>query len=92
MPAAPVLAQYDVWLPCISSPSGAARAAVDNLTKSLALEWAPSGVRINCVAPVSENVTSKKILRHSNSQILNVQIHLRMFHVAGKFNIFRNRS
>lgn len=33
--------------------SGAARAAVDNLTKTLALEWAHSGVRINSVAPVS---------------------------------------
>uniref|UniRef100_A0A8C9ELT5 Peroxisomal trans-2-enoyl-CoA reductase n=1 Tax=Pavo cristatus TaxID=9049 RepID=A0A8C9ELT5_PAVCR len=35
------------------SHSGAARAAVDNLTKTLALEWAHSGVRINSVAPVS---------------------------------------
>ncbi|KFV10048.1 Peroxisomal trans-2-enoyl-CoA reductase, partial [Tauraco erythrolophus] len=33
------------------SHSGAARAAVDNLTKTLALEWAHSGVRINNVAP-----------------------------------------
>ncbi|XP_076872072.1 peroxisomal trans-2-enoyl-CoA reductase isoform X2 [Brachyhypopomus gauderio] len=31
--------------------TGAARAAVDNLTKSLAIEWANSGVRINSVAP-----------------------------------------
>ncbi|NP_001017727.1 peroxisomal trans-2-enoyl-CoA reductase [Danio rerio] len=31
--------------------TGAARAAVDNLTKSLAIEWAHSGVRINSVAP-----------------------------------------
>ncbi|KAF7660928.1 hypothetical protein LDENG_00272680 [Lucifuga dentata] len=31
--------------------TGAARAAVDNLTKSLAIEWASSGVRINSVAP-----------------------------------------
>jgi peroxisomal trans-2-enoyl-CoA reductase len=35
------------------SHTGAARAAVDNLTKSLALEWAASGVRVNSVAPVS---------------------------------------
>ncbi|XP_062336965.1 peroxisomal trans-2-enoyl-CoA reductase [Osmerus eperlanus] len=31
--------------------TGAARAAVDNLTKSLAIEWASSGVRINAIAP-----------------------------------------
>ncbi len=31
--------------------TGAARAGVDNLTKSLALEWASSGVRVNAVAP-----------------------------------------
>ncbi|XP_007908523.1 peroxisomal trans-2-enoyl-CoA reductase [Callorhinchus milii] len=33
------------------SHTGAARAAVDNLTKSLAIEWAHSGVRVNAVAP-----------------------------------------
>ncbi|XP_060117244.1 peroxisomal trans-2-enoyl-CoA reductase [Heteronotia binoei] len=33
------------------SHSGAARAAVDNLTKSFAIEWAKNGVRINSVAP-----------------------------------------
>uniref|UniRef100_A0ABI7YJL4 Peroxisomal trans-2-enoyl-CoA reductase n=1 Tax=Felis catus TaxID=9685 RepID=A0ABI7YJL4_FELCA len=31
--------------------SGAAREGVYNLTKTLAVEWASSGVRINCVAP-----------------------------------------
>jgi peroxisomal trans-2-enoyl-CoA reductase len=35
------------------SHSGAARAGIENLTKSLAVEWAQSGVRLNCVAPVS---------------------------------------
>ncbi|XP_005099679.3 peroxisomal trans-2-enoyl-CoA reductase [Aplysia californica] len=33
------------------SHTGAARSAVDNLTKSLAIEWVHSGVRINAVAP-----------------------------------------
>jgi citronellol/citronellal dehydrogenase len=31
--------------------SGAARAGVDNLTKTAAVEWAVSGVRVNAVAP-----------------------------------------
>lgn len=31
--------------------SGAARAGVDNLTKTAAIEWARSGVRVNAVAP-----------------------------------------
>lgn len=33
------------------SHTGAARAGVDNLTKSLAVEWGPYGVSINSVAP-----------------------------------------
>ncbi|KAJ3343812.1 hypothetical protein HDU91_000335, partial [Kappamyces sp. JEL0680] len=31
--------------------TGAARAALDNLHKTLAVEWAPSQIRLNCVAP-----------------------------------------
>ena len=33
------------------SHSGAARAGVDNLAKSLAMEWASCGVRVNTVSP-----------------------------------------
>ena len=32
--------------------SAAARSGVENLTKSLAVEWATDGIRLNCVAPV----------------------------------------
>lgn len=32
--------------------SAAARAGIENLTKSLAVEWASSGITLNCVAPV----------------------------------------
>ncbi len=31
--------------------SGAARAGVDNLTKTASIEWAPFGIRVNAVAP-----------------------------------------
>lgn len=42
----------DMWggMPSMGH-SGAARAGVDNLTKTAAVEWAKSGVRVNAVAP-----------------------------------------
>ncbi|MGY3555445.1 SDR family oxidoreductase [Williamsia sp. R60] len=34
-----------------TSPSAAAKAGVTNLTQTLAVEWAPYGIRVNCLAP-----------------------------------------
>lgn len=34
-----------------TSPSAAAKAAVTNLTQSLAVEWAPYDIRVNCLVP-----------------------------------------
>ncbi|MGQ5700564.1 SDR family oxidoreductase [Sandaracinobacteroides sp. A072] len=34
-----------------TSPSAAAKAAVTNLTQTLAVEWAPHDIRVNCIAP-----------------------------------------
>ncbi|TRY62289.1 hypothetical protein DNTS_025840, partial [Danionella cerebrum] len=39
---------YNSWM---KDHGGAARSAVDNLTKTLAIEWADRGIRINSVAP-----------------------------------------
>jgi len=45
-----------------TAPSGAAKAAVLNLTESLAVEWAPYNIRVNAIAPgpvATENTTGQ---------------------------------
>jgi NAD(P)-dependent dehydrogenase (short-subunit alcohol dehydrogenase family) len=41
--------------------TGAARAAVVNMTRSLAVEWANQGIRINCVAPGTILTTGMRV-------------------------------
>ena len=45
-----IIANVENGFPLLSH-SGAARAGVDNLTKSLAVEWSAHGVRVNAIAP-----------------------------------------
>ncbi|MCE2509831.1 MAG: SDR family oxidoreductase [Alphaproteobacteria bacterium] len=45
-----IVAIFERGMPGIAH-TGAARAAVTNLSKTMAVEWAPLGIRVNCVAP-----------------------------------------
>ncbi|GIY05033.1 peroxisomal trans-2-enoyl-CoA reductase [Caerostris darwini] len=45
-----ILMDFDRGVPMMAH-SGAARSGLDNLTKSLAVEWAANGIRVNAVAP-----------------------------------------
>ncbi|XP_062566225.1 peroxisomal trans-2-enoyl-CoA reductase-like [Saccostrea cucullata] len=53
------------------SHTGAARSAVDNLTKSLSLEWAASGVRVNAVAPGSSIYSETAAANYGDKDIFN---------------------
>eukprot|EP00914_Ancora_sagittata_P012920 GHVO01024993.1.p1 GENE.GHVO01024993.1~~GHVO01024993.1.p1 ORF type:complete len:294 (+),score=26.06 GHVO01024993.1:104-985(+) len=56
------------------SHSGAARAGVDNLTKSLSVEWAPAGIRINSVAPGSTIYSDTAAQNYGSDTIFKAQI------------------
>lgn len=65
----------DMWkgFPTMSH-TGAARAAVDNLTKSLAIEWAASGVRVNSVAPGSSIYSETAAANYGSPDVFNSSI------------------
>ncbi|KAK2140252.1 hypothetical protein LSH36_1423g00055 [Paralvinella palmiformis] len=56
------------------SHTGAARAGVHNLTKSLAIEWASSGVRLNCVAPGSSIYSETAATNYGSNKVFESQI------------------
>ena len=50
------------------SHTGAARAGVENMTKSLAIEWAEHGVRVNAVAP-GNNIRSSGTAQYGEAML-----------------------
>ncbi|ESO85705.1 hypothetical protein LOTGIDRAFT_183947 [Lottia gigantea] len=66
----------DMWkgFPLMSH-TGAARSGVDNLTKSLAIEWAHNGVRINSVAPGSSIYSDSAAANYGDAKIFEKCLH-----------------
>jgi citronellol/citronellal dehydrogenase len=50
------------------SHTGAARAGVENLVKTLAVEWAQHGIRVNCVAP-GNNIRSSGTAQYGDEAL-----------------------
>lgn len=67
----------DMWKgwPAMSH-SGAARAGVENLTKSMAIEWAHTGVRVNCVAPGSSIFSDTAAANYGSRDVFSQNLHV----------------
>lgn len=72
--------------------TGAARAGVDNITKTLALEWSQNGVRINSVAPgtIYSDTAAKNYPHDVFGEALKLQVVLINFNTKiNKKNVFK---
>ncbi|XP_052805052.1 peroxisomal trans-2-enoyl-CoA reductase-like isoform X1 [Mya arenaria] len=65
----------DMWrgFPSMSH-TGAARAGVDNLTKTMAIEWADKGVRVNAVAPGSSIYSDTAAANYGSPDVFDASI------------------
>ena len=70
-----VIANIDRGFPGMAH-TGAARAGVDNLTKTLAIEWVAHGVRVNAVAPGV--IETEAIGRYPSGLIDGIRTHIPM--------------
>ncbi len=55
---------YCVYIRCLSQVhAGSAKAAIDAMTRHLAVEWGPNNIRVNCIAPgpIEGTVGMKKL-------------------------------
>jgi NAD(P)-dependent dehydrogenase (short-subunit alcohol dehydrogenase family) len=55
----------------IHSPYGAAKAGVSALTRSMAVEWGPHGIRVNAVAPGSVRTFRARASREGTGEMLD---------------------
>jgi NAD(P)-dependent dehydrogenase (short-subunit alcohol dehydrogenase family) len=63
---------------------GAAKAAIVNLTRYLAKEWAPEGLRVNCLAPGPVDTPMLDRLSAADKKALKASIPLGNFATAGQ--------
>ncbi|GFY43437.1 peroxisomal trans-2-enoyl-CoA reductase [Trichonephila inaurata madagascariensis] len=65
-----ILMDFERGVPMMAH-SGAARSGLDNLTKSLAIEWASDGIRVNAVAP-GHSIYSETAAKNYPIDVFNI--------------------